>query len=157
MSDEIELIHPDEWLRKSVNEFLLLMGIEETSVEIEKNSENEFSILINTGKDDGLLIGRDGITLNSISHVFGKMLSANFKGCRVNVDIADYRKRKEENLRDKVNEIAGRVNDIAQEYVIKNLNPQERRIVHITVKNFDGIGSRSVGEGFVRDVIIFSE
>ncbi len=157
MFDEIEEIYPEDWLKDKVDKFFELMGIEGTIIKIEKSNEDEFSVLIESGKNDGLLIGRDGVTLDSISHIFGKMLSANFKGIRVRVDIADYRKRKEEKLRTKVIEIAGKINDIAQEYIIKNLNPLERRIVHMTVKDFDEVGSRSEGEGFVRDVIIFSE
>lgn len=157
MFDEVEEIYPEDWLKDKADKFFELMGIEEATIKVEKINEDEFSVLIESGKDDGLLIGRDGITLDSISHIFGKMLSANFKGVRVRVDIADYRTRREEKLREKVIEIAGKINDFTQEYIIKNLNPLERRIVHMTVKDFNEIGSRSEGEGFVRDVIIFSE
>lgn len=157
MFDEVEEIYPEDWLKDKADKFFELMGIEEATIKVEKINEDEFSVLIESGKDDGLLIGRDGITLDSISHIFGKMLSANFKGVRVRVDIADYRTRREEKLREKVIEIASKFNDFTQEYIIKNLNPLERRIVHMTVKDFNEIGSRSEGDGFVRDVIIFSE
>ncbi|KQC13520.1 MAG: hypothetical protein APR63_00460 [Desulfuromonas sp. SDB] len=158
MVDNSQLeISPLSWLEKQVATMLEFINVESSNIKIEQLAQDEYQVLIDAGKDDGLLIGRDGATLDAIAHILGKMMAAHYQGYRINVDVAGYRQRKEDRLRSKVLEIADKVNELTSEYIIKGLTPQERRIVHLTIQDFDHLESRSEGEGILRDVVIYSK
>ena len=73
---------------------------------------------------------------------------------RVIVDVEDYRKRREERLEDKAQEVATRVLRTGNEEILEPMNPFERKIVHDAVAEIDGVESSSRGEEPNRAVVI---
>jgi len=145
-----------EWMKEILIYFLELMHVEQPIIRIDNEDENKFNISLFSGEDDGRLIGKNGDTLEAISYIFNKILNNKFSDCRVEIDISGYREKKDSKLKEKVSEIIRSVENENKEGVINNLNPRERRIVHITVKEFGNIISRSEGTGLIKDVVISS-
>ena len=71
------------------------------------------------------------------------------------VDCEFYRKRKEKKLREYAQRIARQVSDSGREEILEQMNPYERRIVHIVANETPGVTSESIGEGFLKKVKVF--
>lgn len=144
-----------KWLFENIQELLRLMGFESVTLDISEESENIFLVSIFSEEDSGRIIGREGSVIQSITLLVNKMLSRDFKGCRVRIDVEDYMKKREDSFKEKVVEIARRAELLTEEHIIKNLNSYERRIAHMIIKDFEGVESRSEGEGDIKDLVIF--
>jgi spoIIIJ-associated protein len=108
-----------------------------------------------TGRDCGPAIGHHGETLDAISYLTD--LVANRKSekhVRVVVDIGGYRRRREGKLRDLAERTADRVESSGEAGRLKQMNPAERRIIHLALKDRPGVSTRSEGVDPDRYVVI---
>ncbi len=120
-----------------------------------KVAEKENSALIELEGDGlGVIIGHRGETLDSLQYLAG--LAANNGGgyYKVSLNIGDYRQRREETLINLAGRICEQVLNTGKCRTLEPMNPYERRIIHTTVQNFDGVTSASFGEGNERRVVI---
>ncbi|NLJ34316.1 MAG: protein jag [Firmicutes bacterium] len=107
------------------------------------------------GDDLGILIGRRGRTLDALQYLAN--LAANrgsAKRARIIVDVASYRKRRAETLRNLAQRLCQRVRRQRRKVVLEPMTPQERRIIHLTVQGEKGMVSYSEGEEPFRRVVI---
>ena len=102
------------------------------------------------GPDKTILLRNDGALLLAIQHVLNKLSKV-----KVQVDCEFYRKRKEKKLREYAQRIARQVSDSGREEILEQMNPYERRIVHIVANETPGVTSESIGEGFLKKVKVF--
>ena len=63
----------------------------------------------------------------------------------------------DEELVEEIREVAGQIAHTGQPKSLHPMNPYERRIVHITVREFPGLRSDSAGEGFRKRITISRE
>ncbi len=63
----------------------------------------------------------------------------------------------DEELVEEIREVAGQIAHTGQPKSLQPMNPYERRIVHITVREFPGLRSESTGEGFRKRITISRE
>lgn len=104
---------------------------------------------------NGFLIGQHGDTLRSLQFLVSTALKNNdHEYVRVNVDIADYKKHRQDRLAGKAEEWISKVRDSGEPMTLKPMNAADRRIVHKTVGDSRGVESTSEGEGRDRHVII---
>ncbi|MBI2617650.1 KH domain-containing protein [Candidatus Gottesmanbacteria bacterium] len=121
---------------------------------IEKQEEDQFAVRIET-EETGLLIGRHGECINSLQLLLGVMLYKKFgKWVRVILDVGDYRKMREDSLKEMVERIAGEVEGTGVPVVLPYLSPLERRFVHLLLTENAKVTSESTGEGKERRVTI---
>ncbi len=109
------------------------------------------------GDDAGCLIGRKGETMEAISYLTS--LAANrFEDSdeKISVDVADYRQKREKDLQQMAKKMAVKVAKSGRSYSFEPMNPYERRIIHATVGEMEGVKSESKGEGSQRRVVIYS-
>lgn len=124
--------------------------VEEEEVEGEKN----YKVNIQT-QETGLLIGYHGETLNGLQLVLGVILYKKIKKwAHVIVDVGNYRKMREESIKEMVNRIVGEVEAANQPVTLPYLSPLERRIVHMMLTGHEKVVSESVGEGRDRRLTI---
>ncbi len=141
-----------EYIKEFLNELASKM---ETKFNFEvADNEYGFSVII-VADDSAYLIGKEGKTLNSIQTVLRQSLKkyGNFD-FRVNLDISNYKARKEKRLSYEVNKICKDVLKSGVEAKLDPMNSYERRIVHNVVSNFDGLYSESEGVNPNRYTII---
>ncbi|MBQ5781791.1 MAG: Jag N-terminal domain-containing protein [Oscillospiraceae bacterium] len=109
------------------------------------------------GDDAGCLIGRKGETMEALSYLTS--LAANrFEDSdeKISVDVADYRQKREKDLQQLAKKMAAKVAKSGRSYSFEPMNPYERRIIHATVSEMEGVKSESKGEGSQRRVVIYS-
>lgn len=73
---------------------------------------------------------------------------------RVLLDIADWREKEERRLQELAIQTAERARETGESQSLFNLNSAERRIVHMTLSEEDGIETKSEGEGKERYLLI---
>jgi len=106
--------------------------------------------IIFDGPDKSYLLKKDGALLLAIQHLLNKVSSQ-----KVQTDCDFFRKRKEQELNDRVQEIARKVHSSGRNEILDPMNPYERRIVHVAINQIPGIGTESIGDGFLKKVKIF--
>lgn len=107
------------------------------------------------GDDGGVLVRRGGEGLQALQHIvataFRKQLGDDN---RIVVDCNGYRREKDAELKQMAQFIASkaRTSGVAQE--MGPLNPYERRIVHLAIAEDPTVTSESIGDAFMKTVII---
>ncbi|MFH1489809.1 MAG: RNA-binding cell elongation regulator Jag/EloR [Pseudomonadota bacterium] len=107
------------------------------------------------GDKSGLLIGRKGKTLDALQHIVNKIVNkALEKQMNIVVDSENYRERREDTLAQMAFKMGEKAKRIGKPVTTNLLNPHDRRIVHLALKNDDSLDTRSRGEGLLKKVII---
>ena len=107
------------------------------------------------GEDLGILIGRRAETLSSIQYLTRLMVNHRLhRWVNVIVDVEGYRARREEQLARLANRMADRAVSTGKPVMLEAMPPNERRIVHITLRDNPLVTTESVGEGDHRKVTI---
>jgi spoIIIJ-associated protein len=101
------------------------------------------------------LIGHRGETLRAIEYLLNQMVKRIDPAApRVLVDVAGYKQARKESLQELASEVAKRVIDSGEEEELKPMNPAERRIVHMTLREIEGIDTESRGDGPNRHIVV---
>jgi len=107
------------------------------------------------GEDGGVLIRRSGEGLQALQHLlataFRRQLGEDY---RVVLDCLGYRREKDAELRQMARFTAERAKATSAAQEIGPLNPYERRLVHLTVAEIAGVTSESIGDAFLKTVVI---
>lgn len=105
--------------------------------------------------DYGIIIGRRGETLDSFQYLTGLAVKkASGKYIRVAINVGDYREKRIETLKNIARKHADYVARTGRRYTFEPMNPYERRIIHTTVQEIEGVESMSVGQGQDRKVVL---
>lgn len=109
-----------------------------------------------SGKKVGVLIGRRGKTLNDLQYLANTAMRRQFSYFRkiVVVDIENYRSRRERTLTRLAQSIARRVELEGCEQILEPMPPQERRVIHLALQDFESVVTYSKGEEPFRKVVI---
>ncbi|HEX6387437.1 MAG TPA: RNA-binding cell elongation regulator Jag/EloR, partial [Anaerolineae bacterium] len=107
------------------------------------------------GNDLGVLIGSRGETLNAIQYITRLMVGHKLRR-RVDfvIDVEGYRQRREQALSRLAERMADKVMKRRRPISLEPMPPHERRIIHITLRDYDEVTTYSVGEGKRRKVRI---
>jgi spoIIIJ-associated protein len=127
-------------------------------VEAEDPSDKPTLMLDIIGDDMGLLIGRRGETLRDLQYILRLIVARRAGGARTNnivVDVEGYKQRREQNIRQLARRMADRVITTGRPVHMEPMNPYERRLVHLEIRQMKGVSSKSSGEGEQRKVGIF--
>jgi spoIIIJ-associated protein len=114
-------------------------------------------IILNIEADDaGLLIGKQGQTLEALQYLITKILA---KKCRrkvrVTIDVESYRARHNEALVQLALKNGDKVKRSGKPVTLNPMNPHDRRIVHLTLQSDKELKTMSRGEGLYKKVIIY--
>lgn len=105
--------------------------------------------------NSGRLIGKNGETLQAIQYIVRLMASEKAgEFTPVTVDVAGYKENKEKEIIEFALAMAENVKNSGYAQEMRPMTPYERRIVHVALKNFEGITADSVGEGMARRIRI---
>jgi spoIIIJ-associated protein len=107
------------------------------------------------GDDGGILIRRSGEGLQALQHVvattFRKQLGDDN---RIVIDCNGFRRDKDAELRQMAQFMADKARSSGMPQEMGPLNPYERRIVHLAVAEDPDVTSESIGDAFMKTVII---
>ena len=109
-----------------------------------------------TGGDLGVLIGRYGQTIDAIQYLVNAIV-AKREGERieVTVDAAGYRERRRATLEQVAVRAAQRALQSGERVELEPMTAIERKVVHLRLKEFDGVETSSDGTEPNRFVVIF--
>lgn len=103
---------------------------------------------------NGFLIGHAGDTMRALQFLVGSALKNNhFVHSRVNVDIADYKKQRADQLAERAEAWFGKVKESGEAMHLKPMNAADRRIVHKAASE-SGLATESEGEGPERHIVL---
>lgn len=103
----------------------------------------------------GVLIGRHGATVDAVEHLVDRMIGmAAGDRVRMNLDINNYRRRREESLHDRVLDAASMVRENGRTFHMEAMCARERRIVHLEVEKMAGLRTYTMGGAASRHVVI---
>jgi spoIIIJ-associated protein len=107
------------------------------------------------GEDLGILIGRRGETLSALQYVVNLIISRRLKTrVGVVVDVEGYRQRRYESLRLLAQRLAEQVKSTGRSVTLEPMPPNERRIIHLELKDSPNVTTQSIGEGEERKIAI---
>ncbi|MBT3259957.1 MAG: KH domain-containing protein, partial [Deltaproteobacteria bacterium] len=107
------------------------------------------------GDKTGLLIGRKGKTLDALQFIVNKIVNKSLeKRSRVIVDSENYRRRRQEFLVQMALKMGDKAKKIKRPVATNLLNPHDRRIVHLALRDDDELGTKGKGEGILKKVVI---
>ncbi|HDZ23041.1 MAG: hypothetical protein DRN37_08185 [Thermoplasmata archaeon] len=138
--------------KESLEKILSLIPID-TTVRAEK-SNGRIALSIE-GDTSGLLIGRRGRTLDALQYIVNKIVNkALDKRVQVQVDSENYRERRRETLAQMALKMGDKAKKTRKPVATNLLNPHDRRIVHLTLKDDRKLDTRSRGDGILKKVVI---
>lgn len=162
LQEELENVPtPEELLEKAkvaqayVSRILEKMGVDSSSEII----QTENGIVIDfKGDGTGTIIGKRGETLDALQYLSAMICNKNEKGYyRITLDSCGYRAKRKVILQELARKVSKNVLRNGRSQALEPMNPYERRIIHATISEIDGVSSRSVGEEPFRKVIISSD
>ncbi len=107
-----------------------------------------------SGPDADLLLEKNATLLNAIEYVVLKAIRLD-EDRRVAFDCQDWRRTRIEELQLMAKVAAERVIDTGEPFTLNPMNPRERRIVHLALRDQPQVRTQSEGFGPERKVVIF--
>ena len=107
------------------------------------------------GEDGGVLIRRGGEGLQALQHVVATTYRRQLgDDNRIVIDCNRFRRDKDAELRQMAVFMAGKARSSGMPQEMGPLNPYERRIVHLAIAEETDVTSESIGDAFMKTVII---
>lgn len=104
---------------------------------------------------NAFLIGQHGETLRNLQHLVSMTLhTKNAELTRVNIDVADYKRQRNDRLVSQAEDWVKRVRETGETMHLKPMSPAERRVVHQAVSDYGDVETHSEGEGRDRHIVL---
>ena len=108
--------------------------------------------------DTAHLIGRHGETLRSLQYLVNQMVRLHTtERVFFSVDIAGYKKGRDEKLVEQAREAAVKVAETGESFEFPPMTAAERRVIHSAVTEMTGVTTESVGQEPHRRIVIKPE
>ncbi len=138
-----------------LNEILKATGLE---LEIQANLRRNDVLIDICGEDSEFLLLRQGTPLDALEYLVNKIVARRLGvGPKIVLDVQGFRQRQEKRLREMARKAAERVRRTKRPMELKPMPAHERRLVHLFLRSFPGVYTRSRGRGDTRRVIIYPE
>jgi spoIIIJ-associated protein len=148
-ADESE---PAALVRELVTRITGGMGI---SCRVEIDERPDAIVATCSGPDLGLLIGRHGQTIDAVQYLVNAILARRLPGISAVVDAAGYRARREASLGALATRAAEQAVRRGERVELDPMTAVERKIVHVHLKDYEGVETTSEGTEPNRFVVVF--
>jgi spoIIIJ-associated protein len=149
-----------EIARGALLELLTMMGLEDMQIDVRKAEaapgERDTPLVFDIhGPDANVLIGRRGETLAALQHI-SRLMVGQETASRTNlvVDVDGYKAQREESLRRLAERLAEQAVRTKRRVVLEPMPPNERRIIHLALRDHPQVTTESIGAGDRRKVTI---
>ncbi len=138
-----------------LNDLLIRSGIEAEIALTETADRVKLDVYPSEEDDAQLLIGRQGRTLASYQFILNRIVNR-FPEDRkpVSIDVSGYAEQRKDRLGTLGARLAGTVRDHDLEVQILGMDPADRRAVHMSLADEDGISTFSEDEGIARRLVV---
>ena len=143
----------ENFVAEKIKEIIENLGISATAT---VSREDDVFLVDIASDDSALLIGKYGSNLESLQFILAVLIKTqsgqdNFE---IYVDVNNWRRNREEKLRQMATAIADEVAATGREKPLYNLKSSERRVIHTFLTDHRQVTSVSEGEGPERHLII---
>ena len=138
-----------------LNNILASLGCNDIDVKVALRDNGALIIL--EGEGLGVIIGHRGETLDALQHLVSLAAGNGGGYFKVTLNIGNYREKREQTLVSLAKRMSNQVIRTGRRRTLEPMSPYERRIIHTTVQDIEGVQSSSVGEGSNRRVVIYPE
>ena len=109
-----------------------------------------------TGDNLGLLVGPRGATLTAIEELVRTVVQrqTDGHGARIHVDVAGYRAKRRDALEEFTRALAAEVVESGRPKRLEPMSASDRKVVHDTAAEIDGVATESEGEDPRRRVVL---
>lgn len=148
---------PEEELVAQATELLTsLLARMGESCKIHGTMEADQILLTVEGEDAGLLIGKQGQTLEALQYLITRMLAKKTKKKpKVVIDIESYRERHKNALIELALKQGEKAKRLGKPVTLNPMNAHDRRVVHLTLQADKDLKTKSRGEGLYKKIIIY--
>jgi len=129
--------------------------IERMSIDLDFSISNGRSFLTVdfTGEDYRLMLYQNGRLLNAVQYLLNRLYS-DVIGKKIYCECEKFRKNREYELTNLAHRYARNVRKSGRPISLKELNPFERRIIHMTINKYADLESKSKGDSFQKVITI---
>ena len=134
---------------------VVAMGYPDATVEFIEDGNRHFTLNIKTEDNTSLIIGKRGITLNSLQFLvnnYAKKFSSHY--FRIEVDCDDYRENRKKTLEDLALNLAKKSKKIGKPVELEPMTSVERKIIHNALTGIKNVETESRGEEPHRYLVI---
>ncbi len=125
------------------------------SGEAEAKSDGQSILLDIELSDPGILIGRNGQTLSDLQYLLRLMTNHQLgEFTYLTIDINGYRQRQKEQVEEEAARVIELVRETRRAQLLSPMPAACRKVVHVLIKEEEGLGTQSVGEDPNRRVLI---
>jgi len=144
-----------EQIKEFLSGLLEAFGLEGT---VSTRVEDDVIYADVTGEQTEALVGTKGAILQSVLELCRTIVQRKTQqGARIRLDIAGYSERRREALRIYARRLADKVLAEGGEIMLEPMNSADRKVVHDTIADIEGVRSFSEGEEPQRSVIVAAE
>lgn len=106
------------------------------------------------GESGEIFLRRKAVGLDALQHIVNAAFRGEHTQGHIVVDCLDYRRGKDDELKQTALLLAERARTTGETQEIGPLNPYARRIVHLAVAAEPQVSSESIGDAFLKTVLI---
>ena len=134
---------------------VVAMGYPDATVDFREDGNRHFTLNIKTEENTSLIIGKRGITLNSLQFLvnnYAKKFSSHY--FRIEVDCDDYRENRKKTLEELALNLAKKSKKIGKPVALEPMTSIERKIIHNALTGIKNVETESRGEEPHRYLVI---
>ena len=134
---------------------VIAMGYADATVDFTEDGNRHFTLNIKTEENTSLIIGKRGVTLNSLQFLvnnYAKKFSSHF--FRIEVDCDDYRESRRKTLEELALNLAKKSKKIGKPVELEPMTSVERKIIHNALTGIQNVETESRGEEPYRYLVI---
>ena len=134
---------------------VIAMGYADATVDFTEDGNRHFTLNIKTEENTSLIIGKRGVTLNSLQFLvnnYAKKFSSHF--FRIEVDCDDYRESRKKTLEELALNLAKKSKKIGKPVELEPMTSVERKIIHNALTGIQNVETESRGEEPYRYLVI---
>lgn len=106
-----------------------------------------------SGEDYKLLLYKNGNLLNAVQYLLNRLFSDSV-GKKIYCESENFRIKKEKELSHMAHQYAKNIRKAGKPMNLKEMNPFERRVVHMIINKYSDLESLSNGDGFLKTITI---
>lgn len=152
-----ENLSVEDICREFIGKLMKSLDIE-YDVNIRRDKNELYVEILGDEKELGIVIGKRGVTLDAIQYLLSLIVNKNANEfIRVIVDSSGYRNKREHTLQELAIKMANKTLKTNRAIRLEPMNPQERKIIHEALQDYDGVFTHSEGKDPYRRVVIQKE
>ncbi len=145
-------VPPEEALAQARDMTGTILGLMGMPAEVKVREEGLLEIV---GDGSGIIIGKRGQTLDALQFIVNRIVNkSRTEPVYITLDTEGYRQRHVNHLRTMALKMGQKARRTGQAVSLEKMNPYDRRIIHLALKNESGLNTKSIGEGVYKKVVI---